>query len=280
MYEAHNVSVRLSGRLIVADADLAIPPGHVVVMIGPNGAGKSTLLRAIAGERRPSAGSVKIHGEDVTRMAAATLAGWRAVLGQSVMLAAPFSVDEVVQLGVPRLMRASEADAIVARALAAVGLAEAAGRPITSLSGGEQQRAHAARALVQIWSQPNDGHARYLLLDEPTAHLDPAHQHLVARLARAEAQRGSGVLAVLHDLDLAAAVADTVVVLHHGRIIASGAPETVMTRALLREVYGIDFHITHEGGRMRITPEYELAHEALPGGGNQARSAPAEAAAS
>jgi iron complex transport system ATP-binding protein len=260
MYEAHHISVHLAGRLIVADADLEIPPGRVVVMIGPNGAGKSTLLRAIAGERRPASGTVTIHGKDVTAMSSATLAGWRAVLGQSVMLAAPFTVAEVVRLGVPRLMRNADADGLVARALAAVGLSDEAARPITRLSGGEQQRAHAARALVQIWSQPDDGHARYLLLDEPTAHLDPAHQHLVARLARAEAQRGSGVLAVLHDLDLAAAVADIVIVLHRGRIIASGAPTTVMTGALLREVYGIDFSIVHAGGRMRVTPEYDLSH--------------------
>ena len=121
-------------------------------------------------------------------------------------------------------MGTARADELVAQALDRVGLAGFAARDCTTLSGGEQQRVHLARALVQLAAAPDDGRARYLLLDEPTAGLDLAHQLLVVEIAREHAAAGGAVLAVLHDLNLAALAADRIVALDRGRIVADGAP--------------------------------------------------------
>lgn len=254
MYEARGITVRYGRRTVLDAADLALAPGRITVVVGPNGAGKSTLLRVMAGERRPEAGSVILNGVPVASQSAASLAAQRAVLAQSIALSAPFTVDEIVRLGIPAHVRRAETDALVTRALAAVELPGEEARPITHLSGGEQQRIHAARALAQLWAQPQDGTPRYLLLDEPTAHLDPAHQLLLMKLARTHAANGGGVLAILHDLNLALAVADQIAVLSHGCVMASGAPDTLITPELLGEVYGVPFRIINDGGRRWVAP--------------------------
>jgi iron complex transport system ATP-binding protein len=254
MYAAEGVSVRIGTRTILEDVDLALSPGRITVVIGPNGAGKSTLLKAMAGERRPAAGSIKLNGRNVYQMRPHDLATGRAVLAQSVSLSAPFTVDEIVRLGIPASVRPDVADLLVLRGLAAIDLPDAGLRPITHLSGGEQQRVHAARVLIQLWSQGDSDDPRYLLLDEPTTHLDPAHQLLLMKLARNHADSGGGVLAILHDLNLAAAVADEIAVLHRGRIVASGPPESVMTEALMSDVYGVAFRAVEVDGRRWVAP--------------------------
>jgi len=258
MYVAEGFTVRFGSRTILDKVNLTLTPGKVTVVIGPNGAGKSTLLKAMAGERRPDAGSVTLHGRDVYRTPPRELAARRAVLAQSVSLSAPFSVDEIVRLGIPAMVRTEAADALVARGLAAVDMRETGPRPITQLSGGEQQRIHAARVLIQLWVHGND-EARYLLLDEPTTHLDPAHQLLLLKLAREHAVAGGGVMAILHDLNLALAVADEIAVLHRGRIIAHGPPETTLTEALVADVYGVPFAMIESGGRRWVIPRFGKA---------------------
>lgn len=240
MYEATGISVAIGARKLLDGVDIDLAPGRVTVLIGPNGAGKSTLLKVIAGELRPTAGSVRLHGRDIGTLAPAAIARQRGVLAQSVALAFPFAVDEVIRLGLPESSSRARGDALVARGLEAVGLLSEAGRSCLSLSGGEQQRVHLARVMVQLWSQPEDGIARYLLLDEPTASLDLAHQFMVMRLARAHAAAGGGVLAVMHDLNLAAMLADEIVMLDNGRVAARGPAAQVITDRLLAEVYGVD----------------------------------------
>jgi iron complex transport system ATP-binding protein len=247
MFEARQVTVTIGGRRIVDAVDLRLRPGTVTVLIGPNGAGKSTLLRVMAGERAATSGSVTLHGRALGAYRPAELARLRSVLAQSIALAFPFTVDEVVRLGVPLEAGERRAAELAARALAAVGLTVPGERTATSLSGGEQQRVHLARVLVQLWAAPADGRARYLLLDEPTASLDLAHQLLILKLAREHAAAGGGVLAVLHDLNLAAMAADHVVALADGRVVAEGMPDAVITDRLLAEVYGVDV-------KVRVTP--------------------------
>jgi iron complex transport system ATP-binding protein len=261
MYQASGIGVRIGGKSIIDGVDLTIAPGRVVAVIGPNGAGKSTLLRTMAGERRPTTGVVHIHGHDVAALKPSALAAWRAILAQSITLSSPFNVDQVVRLGVPVLVREAAADALVSRALAAVDLDDMATWPITHLSGGEQQRVHAARVLVQLWAQPEDGRARYLLLDEPTSHLDPSHQQVVMGLAREHARNGGGVLAVLHDLNLAAAIADEVAILHRGVIVAYGPPAYVLTEHLLRDVYGVDFHVARGVEGLSVMTDFRSLHQ-------------------
>jgi iron complex transport system ATP-binding protein len=219
MYEAAGISFTIAGRRLLDAVGLRLSPGRIVGLIGPNGAGKSTLLKIMAGELCASAGSVRLFGRDLRDYAPAELARLRSVLAQSVTIAFPFDVDEVVRLGLPGHLPRARADQLVGKALDAVGLVAEAGRQCPSLSGGEQQRVHLARVLAQLWAASDDGRARYLLLDEPTASLDLSHQLLVMRVARAHAEAGGGVLAVMHDLNLAAMAADELVALHRGRVV-------------------------------------------------------------
>ena len=255
MYEASGIGVAIGAKTLLDGVDIALAPGRVTVLIGPNGAGKSTLLKVIAGELRPSTGAVRLHGRDLRAIRPAELARLRSVLPQSVTLAFPFALDEVVRLGLPEGFPRAHGDALVSRGLEAIGLLAEAGRPCPSLSGGEEQRVHLARVLVQLWSAPEDGHARYLLLDEPTASLDLAHQLLVMRLARAHASAGGGVLAVMHDLNLAAMLADEIVALDRGRVAAKGDPAAVITDRLMSEVYGVDLRVGATAPGVFVLPQ-------------------------
>ncbi|HMR62251.1 MAG TPA: hypothetical protein PKD62_17185, partial [Amaricoccus sp.] len=174
---------------------------------------------------------------------------------------APFTVTALVALGAATAPRgAADEGAIVARAMAATGIAALAGRPADRLSGGERARAHLARVLAQLWTGRAAGGGRFLLLDEPTASLDVAHQVAVLRLARAEADAGTGVLAVLHDLNLAAAFADRVLLMSEGRAIAEGAPGEVLEAGRLSEVYRIPIAVEQSaGGMLRIAPDLSRA---------------------
>ena len=253
MYEARDIVHRIGRRTILDRVALALRPGTVTVLVGPNGAGKSTLLKIMAGSLKPAAGTVALDGRDIHALPPKVLARRRSVLPQSVALAFPFTVAEVVRLGLPA-KPAEAPERLVARALGAVGLAAEAERICTSLSGGEQQRAHLARALVQLWAGPADGLARTLMLDEPTASLDLAHQLLVLKLARDHAGAGGSVLAVLHDLNLAALAADRVVALDRGRVVAEGPPAAVITDRLLAETYGVGLRVNTTPGRVFVLP--------------------------
>lgn len=234
-----NLSVRLGRREVLAGIDLTARAGEVTAVIGPNGSGKTTLMRTITGEL-PFAGGLALNGCDVRRTPAPRMAAMRAVLAQATPLSFPFTVAEVVRLGVEAgaAGRSADAGALIAAALARVDLAGQGGRLYQQLSGGEQQRVHLARVLAQAGAPAGPGGPRWLMLDEPVSSLDIGHQLMVMRLARAFAAEGGGVLAVLHDLNLTAAHADRVLLLSQGRVIACGAPAAVLAPARLSAVYG------------------------------------------
>jgi len=240
MYEARAIRVVLGGRAILDDVDLALAPGKVTVVVGPNGAGKSTLLKVLAGERRPTSGEVRLDGKPLAKLASVALARRRAVLPQSVHVAFAFTVAEIVALGLPAGIERTLTSALVARALHAVDLEGFETRLYDQLSGGERQRVHFARVLAQLWAAPAVG---YLLLDEPTLSLDLAHQLLALRIARDYAREGGGVLAVLHDINLAAMVADEIVALKDGRVAAAGAPGAVVTDELIETLYRVSARV-------------------------------------
>ncbi|MDI4658035.1 heme ABC transporter ATP-binding protein [Xanthobacter autotrophicus] len=236
MYRAESVSVAAGGRLLVEDASLAVQPGRVTVLVGPNGAGKSTLLKAMSGEHRLSGGRLTLDGVVISRLSPLVLARRRAVLPQAAEVAFPFTAGEVIAAG---LMAPDGRDgARIARLLAQVDLPGFAQRRYDSLSGGERQRVQLARILAQLELTRADAPS-YLFLDEPTASLDLAHQLTVLRLARAHADKGGGVLAVLHDLNLAAMVADEIVVLAQGRIRAAGPAGEVISEEVLEAAFGV-----------------------------------------
>lgn len=235
------LSVRRGGRATLIDATLRLAPGETVAIVGPNGAGKSTLLRALAGELATHAGRVMLNGRDLAGLPPRVRAAERAVLGQEPRVAAPFTVGEVVALGLharglsPARGRGAE---IVQAALALLALEALRDRPVTEISGGEARRAHIARVFAQVWDQ-TPGRDRFVLLDEPTANLDLRHQHGALAAAQTFARSGAGVLLVLHDLALAARYADRVVVMQAGRILAAGSPARVLTPGLLARAYGV-----------------------------------------
>lgn len=240
MIELHDVSVAIGARRIVSGANLQARPGEVAAIVGPNGSGKSTLLKALSGDLAYR-GRIAINGGDVASMKPAEAASLRAVLPQAASLAFPFTVHEVVRLGLASGRSgapAGEAGRLPERALARVDLAGYAGRFYQELSGGEQQRVQLARVLCQVWAPVLDGRPRYLLLDEPVSSLDIRHQLVVMDVARDFAASGGGVVAILHDLNLAAMYADRIHVMHGGQLVAAGTPGNVLNDGLIETVFG------------------------------------------
>jgi iron complex transport system ATP-binding protein len=238
LLEASGVTVRTGHKALLHNASLSVRAGEKIALIGPNGAGKSTMLRALAGELRPSSGTIRLKGRDVAGYSTQALALHRAVLSQSVTVAFPFTVAEVVAMGAGD-RGGAWVDTLVATALAQVDLTDFADRVITTLSGGEQQRAHLARVLVQLACGEAAHGPGMLLLDEPTASLDLRHQIAVIETLGRSAARGVTIIAVLHDLNLATLFAERIVVLDRGRIAADGPPRDTVTDAILERVFGI-----------------------------------------
>jgi iron complex transport system ATP-binding protein len=261
MLRADDIGVSYGPAEVLRGPSLAVAPGEVVAVLGPNGAGKSTLLAVLAGTLRPHRGEAALEGKALAAWAPRALALRRAVLPQHSELAFGFSVLEVVLLGrSPHAGTATrDQDLAVAEAcLAEAEVAPLAGRSYPTLSGGERQRVQLARVLAQI-DFPAAGtgrEGRYLLLDEPTASLDLAHQHATLRTARRAAARGIGVLAILHDLNLAAMYADRLVVLSGGRLAAEGSAEAVLTEDLVLAAFDLPVHVTRHPTRgcPQVTP--------------------------
>lgn len=235
---ATSISVRIGAKTLLDDVSLSLGFGEIVALVGPNGAGKSTLLRVLSGDLAPQAGTVHLHGRTLASYGPRALAGRRAVLSQSLNVAFPFTVAEIVRMGAGD-GRGRRIDDLVEAALAEVDLGNFHERVITTLSGGEQQRAHFARVLVQLACGEAAHGPGLLLLDEPTANLDLRHQLDVMAAASARAARGVTVVAILHDLNLAALLARRIVVLDHGRIDSDGEPGRVITDAMLERVLGV-----------------------------------------
>ncbi|SFJ95302.1 iron complex transport system ATP-binding protein [Pseudovibrio ascidiaceicola] len=243
MLEAINITVCVGTKKLLRDVYFRSCPGELTVIIGPNGAGKSTLLKCLTGDLSPSEGDVMLDGTSIWSVPAIELAGRRAVLPQSSQLSFPFSVEEVVMLGLVSGRHGLSAKQLRPRVLEAldrVGLMSYLNRYYQELSGGEKQRVHLARVLCQVWEPRQNGRANYLFLDEPTASLDLKHQIDVLETGRKYANEGGGVIAVLHDIDLACVYADKIFVLNHGNLVAHGTPQDVVTTDLLRSVYHLD----------------------------------------
>ncbi|WP_031153129.1 ABC transporter ATP-binding protein [Streptomyces xanthophaeus] len=235
---AEGLSWSVAGTPVVRDVALDVAPGETVGLLGPNGSGKSSLLRCLAGLRHPDEGTVSYDGRCVRGWSARRIARSIAFVEQDAGADSDLRVADVVGLGrTPFRDRWRGPDAtdraVVAAALDRVGLTALADRSWRALSGGERQRAHIARALAQ---QPYG-----LLLDEPTNHLDVRHQLELMELL---AGTGQTVVVALHDLSLAARYCDRLVLMHHGRAVASGAPAAVLTAERLAEVFEVDAGLT------------------------------------
>lgn len=229
---AERASLRIGETQILADVDLEVRAGELLALVGPNGAGKTTLLSLLAGDVEPSSGRVLLDGRPVGEHRTAELARRRGVLLQENRLSFPFEVAEVVAMGrAPWRGRPEEDDdeAVVVASMQATEVTHLSRRVFPTLSGGEKARVSFARVLAQD--------PRVLFLDEPTAALDIRHQERTLRLARRRALAGDAVVVVLHDLSLAAAYADRMVLVSRGRVAAVGTPREVLEAERLSAVY-------------------------------------------
>jgi iron complex transport system ATP-binding protein len=224
-------------RVIAQDLTVEIPDNSFTVIVGPNACGKSTLLRALARVLKPRAGRVLLDGQDIHKQPARAVARTLGLLPQSSIAPDGITVEDLVARGrYPHqgLLRqwSSEDERIVASAMAATGVADLAASAVDELSGGQRQRVWIAMALAQ--------QTPLLLLDEPTTFLDIAHQLEVLDLcARLHAEEGRTLVAVLHDLNQAARYATHLIAMREGRVVASGDPASVVTAALVEEVFGL-----------------------------------------
>ena len=241
MLECRKVSVRAGSRTLLHSASASFAPGRLCSILGPNGAGKSTLLSVLSGQREADEGSVTLEGAALRRRNAAELAMVRAVMPQETAVVFDFTVQEVADLGrFPHRRKPSpQEDRIVGEALQATGVAHLRDRIFNTLSGGEKARVHLARSLAQIW-EPQPSGRRWLLLDEPTAALDLSHQHQVMRLLRQWAhEQGVGVVAVLHDVNLALRYADDVLLVPQGEPCRFGPTGELLTQPAIEAVWQV-----------------------------------------
>ncbi|GHD44860.1 ATP-binding cassette domain-containing protein [Mycetocola manganoxydans] len=233
---ASRLTFTREGKLVIDGVDVSLPVGSFGAVIGPNGAGKSTLLQLLVGTLPADSGAVLFDGDDLLAMKRRDRARLVALSEQHGDGDTGLLVTDVVLLGrtphIPRWASEGPADRrVVADALTAVGMTEFSNRPFDTLSGGERQRVQLARALAQ---EP-----RLLLLDEPTNHLDVRAQLSLLSLVRAQTAAGLTALAALHDLNIAAAYADSVIVLKAGAVVAAGPAASVLTGDLISDVYGV-----------------------------------------
>lgn len=234
---AENATVVRNGHVLLDSVSCEIRTGEILVVLGPNGSGKSTLVRLLAGESPPDHGMIKLDGQPIDSYSSEQLALRRAVLPQSSPLAFPFAVEEVVMMGRAPHVHGIEMEydiEIVKQAMRRTDVADLIGRNYLTLSGGEKQRVHLARVMTQL--AHNDG-PRFLLLDEPVSSLDMEHQHACMKIARELSSQGVGVMAVLHDLNLAAMYADQILILSHGTVAGQGTPTGLLTETMIRKVF-------------------------------------------
>jgi iron complex transport system ATP-binding protein len=255
MLTTTNITYRVGQKELIADISASFAAGKLHLLIGPNGAGKSTLIKVLARLLRPQAGTVQYDQADVRNAAEADLAKHRAVLSQAIEVAFPLTVREVVMMGrYPHFggRPGPHDQKIVDEVMAHFDVTEFSDRNYQTLSGGEMQRVNFARVLAQLWrddGRPDDATSpsgtgstnRYLFLDEPLTFLDIKHQVDFMKKVRAFSAAADVVtVGVVHDLNLAARFADQILLLDHGRVVAAGAPQDVLTAERIRSVFGVE----------------------------------------
>lgn len=250
MIKTHNLTLMRGQKKLLDRINLSIKPGVKLALLGANGAGKSSLLKCLANQITDYQGSITLQQNDLKDWPANVRAKQMAVMPQSIELAFPFSAQAVVTMGRAPFMDESRSQDIIQDAMEATEVWHLRHRRYPSLSGGEQQRTQLARVLTQIWnplySQNNKPLQRYLLLDECTAALDPSHQHSIMKLVASFAQQGVTVIAVMHDINLAASWADEIVLLKDGSCLSSGGVEQLEDAALLAQAYELDIKLAQQ----------------------------------
>lgn len=250
---AEDVGVTIGRTEILKSASLTLERGELVAIVGPNGAGKSTFARAFCGLRRPERGTVRWMGQDLAGLKGRRLARVRAFVPQRAQVPNGVTVDDAVRIGRSSHLKplqglTTKDREAVADAITRANLDGFQDRLLNTLSGGEMQRVQIAIALAQ--GSP------VLVADEPTAQLDLGAIVSVSKLLRRLVTDGLGVVLIVHDLALAAVIADRVVVMSHGETIATGAPAEVLTPQLIADVWGVEAEMVHHEGRTALHVEW------------------------
>ncbi len=236
-----NLRVSVGNKCLLSDINIECQSDRFIGVIGANGAGKSTLLNVMAGLNAPSSGSVSIDDKDIFEYSASQLAKLRAVLPQHSDLSFPLNAIEVVRLALSlSSMNVSQQHDLLIDCMSRFNVLHLANQNYLTLSGGERQRVQLARVTAQLFSNQNHQEHQYLLLDEPISALDLYQQYQTLDALKLLAKEGVGVVAVLHDLNLASLYCDHLVVLKHGCISAQGSPKQVINENSLKSAFNID----------------------------------------
>lgn len=260
MLRATNLLRTVQGTTILQECSLTLTPGRFTAVVGPNGAGKSTLLRMLSGEDQPNEGDVWLNGQRLNQYSSRALSQMRAVLPQHTTVNFPFTVAQVIEIGrYTHRSHAAKNERIITEVMQLIGLTSFRERTYQTLSGGEQQRVQMARVMAQLWDDTPDTPPKYLLLDEPTSSLDLAQQQLLLGLARDLGRRPLGLLAILHDLNLAVQYADDILFLKQGRTVAYGPVEEVVTQEIIEETFSLperrfSVRLIRDHGQLIIVP--------------------------
>ena len=253
--EAQNITINVGSKTIVNSASLTIESGYITVLVGPNGAGKSTLLGGLSGHSALSGGRAIIAGTDLAQLTPEQLCNQRAVMLQSDNIVFDFTVDDVIRMALVWQFEESDIEQsdIIYDLASKCEIEHLLRRTILTLSGGEKQRVHFCRCLVQVLGKHGSDTPKYLLLDEPTSSQDIANELRVLKLLKEmAAQREIGVFLIVHDLNLAAHFGDVFYIMKNGRLVANGERDAVMTEDILSSVYETSVKTELTSNRLRI----------------------------
>ena len=245
--KARQVSLSRGNRWLLNNIKLEVHCGQILGVIGPNGSGKTTLLNLLAGDFPASSGEIYYENLMIDDYTLIDRAKYRSVMSQRQEIVFSYTVKEIIEMGIVGeygIDIDTHTTDRVQNILELLQLQELKDRNVRTLSGGEQQRVHIARALVQIWQEKSYLDPRFLLLDEPTSSLDLAHEMKVIEILKEEVRKGLGVLAIFHDLNLTAHFADRVALLYEGKIAALGTPKKVLQPKILQDIYGLKMTVS------------------------------------
>jgi iron complex transport system ATP-binding protein len=247
MIDVSHITLTLSSSQVLRDVNCTFVPGRITAIIGPNGAGKTSLIRLIAGLVAPTTGRVTLDGAPMASIAPAERARKIGYLPQANQPHWNVTARALISLGrLPHRSALAENEAAIARAMEHTNTAHLADRTIDNMSGGERARVHMARVIA--------GDPRWILADEPLANLDPPHAQDMLTLCRSAADSGKGVVIVLHQLDAAAQIADDIIILRSGTLLAVGETDDVLTPDLLTAAFDMPFDVFARAGRRIIVP--------------------------
>jgi len=253
--ETKGISKYIGKKSILNDCSIKIKPGCFTAVVGPNGAGKTTLLKSLSGEDKPSTGKIVMNYKPLDDYQGKELAINRAILPQQTIVNFPFTVEQVIEIGrYPHNTSRTENEAIIQEVMRQTALERFSGRIYQTLSGGEKQRVQMARVMAQLHHETDL--TKYLLLDEPTSSLDLAQQHALLSIAKDLCGSNIGVLAVLHDLNLALQYADEILFLKLGQTVAYGKSEEVVTEETIEDTFSYPVTLLENQGRKIIVPKY------------------------